>query len=197
MCGVNKECVRPNLGTGYVGGLAGSEFIEGQLKCPLIKGVTYQFEVFLRPVIPCQTGTVMDMVGVLFTTNQMSVERRKYVEFPEDRKPQIVSEKGRMINDTLNWTKIEGQYTASGNESFVVIGFFPDDDRTVQFLKRVKNGLYWKTVKKVIRDAAVWGPCYYVYDDVSLVALDSLGNPDSTFCTGFQVPDNEKVEYQQ
>lgn len=194
LCGKYQPCVLPKEGEGYVG-IWAVEFIEGQLKCPLVAGREYSFEMFIQPAIPCRGGNTRDMIGVLFLQQKMSDNRRRYPEFPEDLKPQIVTQKGRMLNDTVDWTPIKGTYIAKGGEKFLIIGFFPDDERTTQYLKMKKNGLEWKTAKRVIRDAAVWGGPFYMIDAVSLVALDSLGQPDTTFCVNFELPERDAKDY--
>jgi len=46
--------------------------------------------------------------------------------------PQIANPHGNVLNDTLNWTKISGSYTATGGEQYITIGsFIPDSQLTI------------------------------------------------------------------
>lgn len=68
--------------------------------------------------------------------------------------PQIYTKD--VMADTMNWEKIEGTFTATGNESFITIGnFFPKDSIT-----------YYVPYLFMNNDA------YYLIDDISVVESD-------------------------
>lgn len=74
--------------------------------------------------------------------------------------PQIHTED--VITDTANWTKIEGIFTAIGNESIITIGnFYPNTALTSLYTN------YW---------SALPGYSYYLVDDISVVESDLKAN---------------------
>ncbi len=60
------------------------------------------------------------------------------------------------LNDTLNWIKIEGSFTASGDEEYITLGNFFDDNN---------SGLV------IIGTPSNWYTYYYI-DDVSVIDMD-------------------------
>lgn len=67
--------------------------------------------------------------------------------------PQVYT--NTVIMDTANWTKIEGNFTATGNETYITIGnFFPNDSVTTV----VANYWFFGTQYS-----------YYLIDDISVV----------------------------
>lgn len=62
------------------------------------------------------------------------------------------------INDTLNWIKISGIYTASGNERAITIGNFKDDSST----------------DTIINSMGTYPGSYNFIDDVSIIPIDSI-----------------------
>jgi len=72
--------------------------------------------------------------------------------------PQILKYKNEIINDTLNWVKVSGLYTAFGGEKYVTIGNFFDDMNTDTI--QTGNGTY--------------EGAYYYIDDVSVIPIDSI-----------------------
>ena len=44
--------------------------------------------------------------------------------------PQISNQQGNLLNDTLNWIKIQGNFNATGNETYINIGNFISDNFT-------------------------------------------------------------------
>jgi hypothetical protein len=79
--------------------------------------------------------------------------------------PQIVEDS--IINDTLNWVKVQGSYTATGNEKFITIGNFFDIEHT-DTITRNLSGTRWYN-----------GPgnvAWYLLDDVSVIAADAVAN---------------------
>lgn len=174
------KCVAPKEGKSYVGGLGG-EFIEGRLKCPLVAGQRYRFTMFVNPAIPCLGGIVSDRAGVYFSPKQLSksVNKRKNLSLLE---PHISSPTGIILKDTLNWELVSGEYIAKGGEQFFIIGFFRgvNEVLTIEYLQNHwKHGLRWRSLKpgKTIRQQYRAAPHYYTYDEISLVPIDSVGEP--------------------
>ncbi len=87
--------------------------------------------------------------------------------------PQIKSPSGTYIMDTLNWYKVQGTFTATGNESYLTIGNFRTNAATNYTIL-----------------SGPGGSCEYYVDDVSVIELDLVAyagpdkyilNGDSTF----------------
>lgn len=60
--------------------------------------------------------------------------------------PQIANDSNNFIVDTLNWTRISGEYTATGDEKFIVIGNFHSNSNTQiigDTLPYPQNGSYY------------------------------------------------------
>ena len=72
--------------------------------------------------------------------------------------PQVENANSTIIADTLNWILIRGQFTASGNEKYLVIGNFRSDVNTN------------KTLVNSTNLPGVWSD--YLIDDVSLIELN-------------------------
>ena len=74
-----------------------------------------------------------------------------------------------MLDDTLNWMKIEGIFTANGTESRVTVGNFYTDANSIGLPTGVVNGRY---------------PATYNIDDLSLIATDitAYAGNDATIC---------------
>ncbi|MBK6983601.1 MAG: gliding motility-associated C-terminal domain-containing protein [Bacteroidetes bacterium] len=72
--------------------------------------------------------------------------------------PQVVN-KNNFILDSLNWTKIEGTFTANGSEEYLTIGYF--ENQTVDTLNNYDDEFnpYYKIAS------------YYYVDGISLIEL--------------------------
>ncbi len=70
--------------------------------------------------------------------------------------PQIENPQGNILNDTLNWVQISGEFYASGGEKYITIGNFKDDAHTA-FIQNTYR---------------TWVSSYYYIDDVSVVYCD-------------------------
>jgi len=86
-----------------------------------------------------------------------------------DFTPQIVED--TIINDTLNWVKVQGSYTATGNEKFITIGNFFNIEHT-------------DTVE--VHFGVESHASLYLIDDVSVIASDAVANagPDAAVSPG-------------
>ena len=88
--------------------------------------------------------------------------------------PQIISDS--IINDTLHWVKIQGSYTATGNERFITIGNFSDIHHT-DTIKRSLIYPPWNTENEF---------SWYLIDDVSVIPSNTFANagPDQWVSPG-------------
>lgn len=73
--------------------------------------------------------------------------------------PQVSNPKGNIITDTLNWTAISGTFTAAGNEKYLLLGNFLDD-----------NNVATDTVNPQYLPGVFTDVCI---DDVSIFELDA------------------------
>jgi len=78
--------------------------------------------------------------------------------------PQIVEDS--IINDTLNWVKIQGTFTANGTERFITIGNFFDITHT-DTIRRNLDYPPWNFGNEF---------AWYLVDDVSVIAMNSVAN---------------------
>ncbi len=74
--------------------------------------------------------------------------------------PQAQNNPAVFMTDTMNWVKIQGSFTAIGNENTITLGNFVDS-ATIQF--------------QLFNSAGIHAP-YYLIDDVSLLPIDLIAN---------------------
>ena len=147
------------------------DYLQGTLKNGLIAGKDY-----------CVTFYVVQESGSAYNINNIgayiddgSIDTTMNCGLPQTTHVPQVYETS-IITDTLNWTKIQGIYTANGTEKFITIGNFFDDVHT-------------DTISVPYPSL---GPNYYAWylvDDVSVVPLDAVANagPDVTTVVGDSV----------
>lgn len=142
----------------YTSGIAvqnGREYIQAELNSPLISGQCYYVQFYINLANWAKYGTNNTALNfsVIAPTLTNSV--------PLLNIPAHVKAYGNpIITDTLNWTFIQGIYTASGNESYITIGNFNNDPSTdtIRFDTTI-----------ILNDAA-----YYFIDDVSVIPIESI-----------------------
>ncbi|MCO6500737.1 MAG: T9SS type A sorting domain-containing protein [Vicingus serpentipes] len=99
------------------------------------------------------SGFAIDAIGAHFSVD--SVLTNDYYVLPHS--PQIINKNG-IINDTLNWIKIQDTLVANGGEQFMTIGNFNNDSTTSKV--------------NVTGGSSTWA--YYYVDDVSVILIDSI-----------------------
>ena len=130
------------------------EYIETPLLSTLVANECYHFECY------CSLGNKMkyttDALGVYFSDTII----HDITDYnPLTFTPQINNVDGNIF-DTLNWTLVEGDYTAIGGENFIIIGNFKDDANT-------------DTI--VVNNSAPDPTKIYIYiDDVSLTQVSCI-----------------------
>ena len=107
------------------------------------------------------TPIAITEIGLLFSNNAIITSN----DHPLAYTPQITSPVGVVLNDTVNWTKISGVYTAIGGERFITIGNFKDDASTDTL---------------VVGNPGFDPQGYYYVDDVSVINCDSLMGVNET-----------------
>ncbi|HZF99493.1 MAG TPA: hypothetical protein VEY71_00750, partial [Chitinophagales bacterium] len=121
----------PRTGEAYAGILCYTdggtrEYVEIGLTQPLQADTAYCAEFY---AVRCNYyGSVVSSLGICFTTDtayEITIDAISYV-------PQITNPLTDFITDTLNWTRVSGQFIAQGGERFVTIGnFLPNEESPV------------------------------------------------------------------
>ncbi|MDD2982363.1 MAG: gliding motility-associated C-terminal domain-containing protein [Crocinitomicaceae bacterium] len=153
----------PFEGNGYVGFIPvmvdgvelGSEYFRTELFFPLKPCVNYHFSMYISLANYSTHG--LNKIGAYFSKdNSFQLGCKQLIESSQ------VKYTGIPIIDSVNWTKIEGTFTAEGGERFLTIGFFDEDIDTV--FVQFSLGSYFH-------------PYYYV-DNVSLYEVgENLQQP--------------------
>ena len=138
------------------------EFLQVGLISPLISGRKYclEFYVSLSTYDNINNITGIDCIQAAFSTDTVGCE---LVYDNSLLDPVITNPLGTIINDTLGWTKVSGEFIAVGNEKMLVIGCF-EDLNTITV-----NGQIWTD--------------YYFLDDVSLTMCDNDTIPEPSETT--------------
>ena len=141
----------------------------GTLNGPLIREQYYYFEMYVC-YSTLSTGLwAIDAIGVGF------VENSKKIDSVFDA--QISNPKGKIITDSVNWTKIAGYYRAKGNEKYIVIGNFTS--RKQVNYQTIRPSQDKRGIKKEYRTKSFNNASYY-FDDLLLKPVsDSLYISDS------------------
>ncbi len=144
----------PKSGLGYGGGYVFHaffsgvrEYLEGTLSSPLSAGDCYHFEMYMNLSDFSQYN--LSTIGAYFS-DTLIINVPYYTPLPYI--PQINNTLGN-TPDTLEWILVSGNFTATGGESFFIIGNF-NDDLTTDTSFYNPTGPNWTT--------------YILYDDVSL-----------------------------
>ena len=128
------------------------ENLEVQLLSPLIANTCYYFEMYVCSAEEINLAT--DTISVYFSDTLLYYNT--FFNLP--LVPQINSTTG-FLSDTANWILISGNYTATGGESYLLIGNFNDNNN---------SDTIW------INTVGSWGNAAYVYiDDVCLTTCGS------------------------
>lgn len=111
----------------------------------------------------------INKIDVLFTNSSFF----ENTFFTISQIPQIRVYSNSFYSDTLNWMEIKAVYTAIGDEQFITIGNFDDDDHTgIDSI----NGNFASLA-------------YYYIDDVSVTLCDTCKDVDTTKSNNLFVPD--------
>ena len=138
-------------GVAYVGGYSYAnlhEYIESPLSQTLSQGACYHLQMYVN--LHNNSKYTSSDIGVYFSDTAIANVAKSVLPFI----PQI-SNPSTNVFDTLNWTLVEGYYTASGKENYIVIGNFKNDSQT--------------NLTMINSSGDPW--MYYLMDDVSLVPV--------------------------
>jgi hypothetical protein len=140
------------------------DYLQGRLRNRLVSG--RQYCVTFYTTITQASTYAIDHIGAYFddgTIDTIAPERCPLVHSMFH--PQIYDTV--ISNDTMNWTKIEGTFTASGTEKFITIGNFFTSDQ-VDTVQVYYPSLYSSSGYRLFS--------YYLIDDVSVIATDAVAD---------------------
>jgi gliding motility-associated-like protein len=160
----------PNNATGYQPAYAGSayiglylyqrsisggpfdfrEYIQAKLTDTLQQGKKYCISFYVN--LATMADIAIDNIGLYISTTAISAGTPTVLMYS----PQITSPTGLFIQDTLNWQKITGIYTALGGEQYITIGNFKDAN----------------TTDTIHTNPLIASSAYYYLDDVSVICCD-------------------------
>jgi hypothetical protein len=143
------------------------EYLQGRLSQPLMADTPYCVSFYVN--MAEGTTDAIDNIGAYIDDGSIdgmvdSID----CSYPLTRiAPQIYSP--AIINDTVNWVKIQGRFTATGTEKFITIGNFAKYANIHKTFYRIGGGY-----------------SFYLIDDVSVVAGNSVANagPDAFVSPG-------------
>jgi len=126
------------------------EYIEARLISPMVQGQKYFVSFWVSLAEDSRYYT--DDIGVAFTVDSLLENSTHQIPFT----PQIENPAGQLLSDKTNWTKISGEFIATGAEQFITIGNFKNDANTSVY--PISGTNYF---------------CYYYIEDIC-VSTDSL-----------------------
>jgi Secretion system C-terminal sorting domain len=145
------------------------DYLQGRLYQPLIAGKQYcvTFYTVLEETSDyaiASIGAYLDNGGI-DNTDSIGCASPQTSHIPQVENTTIIS-------DTLNWTKIEGTFTATGSENFITIGNFRDKAHTNYTMFSP-----WGNIGSI----ASW----YLIDDISVIASDAVAYAGRDTAIGF------------
>lgn len=127
------------------------EYFGTELSSPLLAGQEYCVSFYVA--FSYYTKYAIDRIGIHFSMDSI-VALIDTCFFPV--LPQVESQIGNFIKDTLNWTLITGNFVAGGGERFITIGNFHSNDSTnIDTVSGASN------------------QSYYYIDDLCISSIDS------------------------
>jgi hypothetical protein len=128
------------------------DYVQSLLQKKLTAGKTYCVSYWVNVVE--LSGYAINKIGAYFDNGSINTHSPAGTEIT-DVVPQVYST--TIIKDTMNWTKIEGSFVATGNETHITLGnFAKNSDVDTAFL--FWGGLYQHS--------------YYLFDDISVIPID-------------------------
>ncbi len=183
--GIQPVLQAPHSGEGYAGiicynfGTEYREYITGTFSTPLTAGVLYDVEFWVS-LHDGYIQAIEEIGAYISVTAPGPFSNVLHINVT----PQIQNISGA-LNDTANWKRVNGQFTATGGEQFITIGNFNDDAGTT-ITQPGSSGSFG---------------AYYFVDDVSVkivntVSIDNFNNAGITIFSPaknqlqIQLPDN-------
>ena len=149
--------------TTYIGliGYYLRDYIQGTLTSRLILGQMYCVSFYV--VLEHLSAFSINHIGAYFDDG--TIDTANFCSMPQTMHiPQVYETD--IISDTLNWTKVQGVFTATGTERFITIGNFFDSAHT----NKIPTNFYWAI--GMSNTYYTW----YLIDDVSVIPLNAAAN---------------------
>jgi len=152
------------------------DYVQGQLVSNLIAGQEYCVSFY---VYALSAAYGVNHIGAYFDDGSIRIGQDSVgcAQPQTAYTPQVFA--SSILTDTVNWTKVEGSFTASGTETFITIGNFSDKAHTAVVAITDTTGIA----------VAGTGWAYYMLDDVSVVPSDlpAYAGMDTTINQGDSV----------
>jgi gliding motility-associated-like protein len=160
--GLDAFAVAPGFANSY------REYIQTPLNNNLLKGENYcvQFYVSLGDSL---SEYAANNIGAYFSTNAISSTNYNVLSYV----PQVVNSASNPLTNLTGWTKVSGEFTASGGEQYLTIGNFNDNTTTDTLFIRYPSVTYYGNHES-----------YYYIDDVSVIHIDAEAGKDTAICLG-------------
>ena len=143
------------------------DYLQGRLKRNLIAGQSYCITFYVA--LEQMSGYFINHIGAYFDDG--TIDTATLCGLPQTTHiPQVYESS---IISTTQWTKIQGTFTAAGNEKFMTIGNFVDGAHT----DTIPNPTAW-----ILGGYASW----YLVDDISVIKIGTVANAgnDTTIYAG-------------
>ncbi|HOZ30304.1 MAG TPA: OmpA family protein [Bacteroidales bacterium] len=131
------------------------EYIQTKLKMPLVKDKTYCVKLYYAN--SSRSFFAVDALGVTITADQIGTKDAGLII----QRPQIINRPGHVMENIDYWQELCGIYRARGNEKYLTIGNFWDNDHTV-----FKRNNFEST------DSSFYYAYYYI-DDVRVFEIEN------------------------
>ena len=138
------------------------DYLQGHLRVPLIAGQLYCVSFY----VVREEGSTDAISNIGAYLDDGTIDTTHFPQMPQTQAtPQILG--ASILVDTLNWTKIEGSFTATGTERLITIGNFSDLAHTT-YLSPLMGAYTW-----------------YLVDDISVMRSDAIAKagPDRIITT--------------
>lgn len=138
------------------------ESIQVRLTSPLVAGQKYCLTFYVSPTVglfPNNQYVAIDELGVHLSPNRYQSQTGQSVPLPYS----IQSPSGQFLDDTLNWMKVTGIYSALGGEQWLTLGCFDQGGGPPGFKPLHPSSL------DLSRDLKA----YVFIDDLSLVPIEA------------------------
>lgn len=134
------------------------KFIQAPLLCSLEQNKTYRFQMFVKT-----EDYHIQELGLLFSDTLYFAKQHLRLQDPES----IIRLKMPSSFKSEEWTKVEVEFKAKGDEQYLIIGNFQNDD-----LSQI-DAINPKALKKKIRNRYASKKVEFGIDDLSLYPIDS------------------------
>ena len=146
----------PRNGDGFLGFLSFDtsgyrEYVQIKLNTSLSAGSKYPFSFFVN--LANESHMATDAIGVKFVTDSIYYTNQYLWEIMD---ADWVNDNGNFVIDTLEWTKLSGEYVAQGGEQWMIIGVFHQEKLVPSIIVNPNANPSWKNC------------IYYYIDDVSV-----------------------------